>query len=110
VSRDRLYLRHVLDAIERIARYVGVGYDEFIASDLRQDAVIRQVGIIGEAVRNLSPEVIASKPDIHWREIAAMRNVLIHDYAGVDLEAVWEVTQRDLPLLRRAVEDLLGER
>jgi len=108
-SRDELYLQHVLDAIEKIERYVAVGYDEFMAVSHWQDAVIRQFEIIGEAVKRLSPEVTELRPDIPWRRIAGMRDVLIHDYMGLDLEAVWQVTQHNLSQLRQAVEELLGE-
>jgi uncharacterized protein with HEPN domain len=108
VSRDQLYLRHVLDAIEKIDRYVEVGYDEFMAASHWQDAVIRQLEIIGEAVKRFSPEIAERRPDIAWRRISGMRDVLIHDYMGVDLEAVWQVTQSDLSRLRQAVEELLA--
>jgi uncharacterized protein with HEPN domain len=107
VSRDDLYLRHVLDAIGKIESYVKVGHDEFMAASHWQDAVIRQLEIIGEAVKRLSPEVTKRQPNIPWRRIAGMRDVLIHDYMGVDLEAVWQVTQHSLPQLRQAVEELL---
>jgi uncharacterized protein with HEPN domain len=107
VSRDELYLRHVLDAIGKIERYVAVGHDEFKAASHWQDAVIRQLEIVGEAVKRLSPAVIARRPDIPWRRIAGLRDVLIHDYMGVDLEAVWRVTQNDLLSLRQAIEELL---
>ena len=109
MNRDALYLRHVLDAIEKIERYVAVGYAEFIAGSHWQDAVIRQLEIIGEAVKRISPEILGNQPGIPWRRIAGMRDVLIHDYMGVDLEAVWQVTQQDLAPLRQAVEELLCE-
>jgi uncharacterized protein with HEPN domain len=105
-SRDDLYLRHMLDAIEKIERYVAVGYDEFMAESHWQDAVIRQLEIIGEAVKRLSAGTTESRPDIPWRRIAGMRDVLIHDYMGVDVETVWQVTQQDLPQLRQASEEL----
>lgn len=107
MSRDDLYLKHVLDAIGKIERYAAVGREEFMATSHWQDAVIRQLEIIGEAVKRLSPEAVGRRPQIPWRRIAGMRDVLIHDYMGVDLEAVWQVAQQDLPELRRAVEDLL---
>lgn len=107
MSRDTLYLRHVLDAIERVERYVAVGHAEFMAASHWQDAVIRQLEIIGEAVKRISPEILDRRPDIPWRRIAGMRDVLIHDYMGVDLEAVWRVTQDDLSALRQAIEELL---
>jgi len=107
VSRDALYLRHILDAIQKIERYVEVGHDEFMAESLRHDAVIRELEIIGEAAKRLSPEVLQRSADVPWRQVAGLRDVLIHNYMGVDLERVWTVTQQNLPLLRRAVEELL---
>jgi uncharacterized protein with HEPN domain len=108
VSGDELYLLHILDAIARIERYVAVGHAEFMAATHWQDAVIRQLEIIGEAVKKLSPEATRRRPDIPWRRIAGMRDFLIHNYMAVDLEAVWQVTEDDLPKLRRAVEELTG--
>ncbi len=110
MTGDDLYLRHILDAIGKIERYVAVGRDEFMELSHWQDAVIRQLEIIGEAVKRLAPETIRKQPQIPWREIAGMRDVLIHDYIGVDLDAVWEVTRADLPRLQRAVEELLARR
>ena len=110
MSRDKTYLQHMLDAIEKIEGYVTVGYDEFMAKSHWHDAAIRQLEIIGEAVKRLSPEIAQRRPDIPWRRIAGMRDVLIHNYMGVDLEAVWQVTQHDLPQLRQAVEGLLGRK
>jgi uncharacterized protein with HEPN domain len=109
VSRDQLYLQHVLDAIGKIERYVQVGYDEFMAESHWQDAVIRQLEILGEAVKRISPESLGLRPDVPWRRIAGMRDVLIHDYMGVDLAAVWQVTQREIGPLREAVEELLDK-
>ncbi len=109
-NRDELYLQHVLDAVEKIERYIVVGHDEFMVTSHWQDAVIRQFEIIGEAVKRLSSEVTESRPDIPWRRIAGLRDVLIHNYMGVDLEAVWQVTQHNLPQLRQAIEELLGQK
>jgi uncharacterized protein with HEPN domain len=108
VSRELLYLQHVLEAIGKIERYIVVGHEEFMAASHWQDAVIRQLGIIGEAIKRISPEILQRRSDIPWRRIAGMRDVLIHDYMGVDLEAVWRVTQDDLARLRQAVEELLS--
>ena len=70
MSRDELYLRHILDAIQKIERYVEVGHEDFIAESLRQDAVIRQAEIIGEAAKRLSRQTIDRHPEIPWRQIA----------------------------------------
>ena len=108
MSRDETYLRHILDAIQKLEGYVAVGHDQFMAASLWQDAVIRQLEIIGEAVKRVSPETLARCPDIPWRQVAGLRDVLIHGYMGVDLKAVWRVKQIDVPLLKVAVEELLS--
>lgn len=74
-----------------------------------QDAVIRNLEVIGEAVRNLSPEFRRRHPEVPWRSITALRNVLIHEYFGVEVEIVWRVLKRRLPSLKRYVEMLLAK-
>ena len=97
MSGDRIYLRHILDAIQRIESYVGDGRDAFLADSMPQDAVMRQLEVIGEAVKRLSAEARSRKPHVRWREIAGMRDVPIHQYFAVDIDQVWEATQRNLP-------------
>ena len=107
MKRDELYLRHVLEAIEKINRYISVGYDEFMSRTHWQDAVIRQLEIIGEATKQISGDLRDRHPDVPWRRISGLRDVLIHDYMGVDLQAVWEITQRDIPELQRNIEAIV---
>lgn len=107
MNRDTHYLEHILEAIEAIDRYTSGGRDEFFAESHWQDAVVRRLEIIGEAVKRLSDETREKAPEIPWKAIAGMRDVLIHDYMGVDLDAVWETTQEDLPNLRTAVQRIL---
>jgi len=85
VSKDRLYLESIRDCLERIADYTSAGESRFMTSCLIQDAVIRNLEVIGEATKNLSPELRAASPEIPWRQIAGMRDVLIHDYLKVNL-------------------------
>jgi uncharacterized protein with HEPN domain len=106
---DGVYLRHILDAIGKIESYVAVGRDVFMSTSHWQDAVIRQLEIVGEATKNLSRDLRSRHPDIPWRRIAGLRDILIHDYMGVRLAAVWEVTQTDLPILKKQIRNILDE-
>lgn len=103
MSKDRLYLESIRDCLERIADYTASGESSFMASRLIQDGVIRNLEVIGEATKNLSPELRAASPEIPWRQIAGMRDVLIHDYLKVNLARVWRTVVIDLPPLQEAV-------
>jgi uncharacterized protein with HEPN domain len=106
---DRVYLRHIRDAITRIESYVGGGRSAFLAETMVQDAVIRNLEVIGEAVKNLSSELRGRYPDVPWARIAGMRDVLIHGYFGVRIETVWAAVENRLPELKRLVDELLGD-
>ena len=106
---DAFYLRHIRDAIHQIQRHLqGVGEAKSMADEMVQDAVIRQLSIIGEAVGQLSDELREESPSVPWTDIYGMRNKLVHDYFGVDLQAVWDTVQQDLPSLLTTVNALLG--
>ena len=83
MNRDLTYLKHILEAIEKIHEYVAVGKGEFLAHSHWQDAVIRKLEIIGEAAKRLSSEIRLRHDDVPWRRIAGLRDTLIHDYMGV---------------------------
>lgn len=101
MSRDDVYLRHILDAIALIAEYVTVGEERFLAETQPQDAVIRRLEIIGEATKRLSPDLRAQHPVVDWKLAAGMRDVLTHDDVGVELSKVWETARDDAPKLKR---------
>ncbi len=107
VKDERVYLGHIRDAITDIEEYTSVGRDAFMAERMRQDAVIRKLEIIGEAVKQLSNATKERRHEIPWKQIAGMRHRLTHDYFGVDLALVWRVVERDLPALKAAVIALL---
>jgi len=107
VKSDAARLQHVKQAIIRKEEYTATGREAFLGNHLAQDATIRQLEIIGEAVKALSAPLKDAHPEIPWRRIAGLRDVLIHDYFGVDLEAVWEVVEQKLPTLKDKITELL---
>ena len=106
---ERVYLGHIRDAISDIRTYASVGEAAFLVDRMRQDAVIRKLEIIGEAVKRLSEKTRGRRPEIPWKQIAGMRDRLTHDYFGVDLGLVWRVVERDLQMLDAAIDGLLRE-
>ena len=92
-----VYIKHLFDAINKIERYLGnVNYDEFLDDDKTQDAIIRQLEIIGEAASKCSNEFKNKYPDIPWRQMQDARNRMIHDYMGVMVEIIWGICKEDL--------------
>jgi uncharacterized protein with HEPN domain len=106
VRDDRVYLLHAIDSIDAIRRYTVDGRDAFFADQKTQDAVIRNIEIIGQAVKGISEETRTLETGVPWRQIAGMRDKLIHEYFGVDLALVWDAVERDLPDLQPRLERL----
>ncbi|PKK85376.1 MAG: hypothetical protein CVT48_05625 [Thermoplasmata archaeon HGW-Thermoplasmata-1] len=104
---DGAFLKHMRDAILRITEYTAnVGHDEFIKQPMMQDAVIRQIEIMGEATKSLSAALKTKYPDVPWKDIAGMRDKLIHGYFGVDIEAVWDTVEQDISELLEKIEKI----
>jgi len=104
------YLEDILDSIEKIERFIaGMTFEQFIKDDKTVYAVIRALEIIGEAAKNIPEDVRSSYSEVPWREIAGMRDKLVHNYFGVDLEVVWKTASEDLsnlePTIRRILSD-----
>ena len=105
----QIFLKHILESIEWIEKDIkGMQKDDFLKNVPMQDAVIRRIEIIGEAIRNLPPDLKDENKDVSWQDIMDMRNKIIHQYFGVDLELVWEVTKKDIPQLKDQIEGILS--
>ncbi len=103
--RDEAYLEHILSACEAIASYVkGMDRETFLANSMAQDAVTRRIEIIGEAAGKLSDAFRQAHVEVPWSSIVGMRNVLIHEYFGVDVDEIWLTATVDIPQLKRALE------
>ncbi len=107
---DLVYLQDIIDAITSIESFSKkMDLRKLEKDDLRQSAIIRKLEIIGEAVKNLSSTLKEKHPQIEWRKIAGARDILIHAYSGVKLSRVWEIIEKDLPLLKKEILKIIVE-
>jgi len=111
MRRDyRLYLEDIIDAAEAVREYVaGMGKSELARDRRTSDAVVRNLEVIGEAVKKLPAQVKRDHPEVEWKKIAGLRDILIHDYFGIDVDIVWDVLQNKVPVLVEQVRRILIE-
>lgn len=106
----RFRIEDILEALDKIARYVaGMEYETFCADDKTVDGVERNLEIIGEATANLPEALLTRYPEIPWHRMRGLRNILIHEYFGVDLGIIWQTVQEDLPPLVPQLQRILDE-
>lgn len=105
-----VYLQDILESIQQIEEYLdGVNESEFYQNSEKQDAVLRRLEIIGEAVKHISEDIRNEYDEVPWRKIAGMRDIIIHEYFGVTLSMIWVVTQRDLPDLKSKIKAIIND-
>lgn len=104
---DRFFLADMLDAISVIAQYLPGDQLDFDANPPIQSHILRHIQIIGEAATRLSPELKARHPNVPWRQIAGMRNAIVHAYFQIDWKEVWNTARNDIPVLGRLLEPVL---
>jgi len=110
MKNDALYLRHIMECIRRIEENVAGGREPWMASHTLQDAVMRNLQTMSESTQRLSEALKARHPKVEWQRIVAVRNVLVHEYLGIDLERIWEIIQRDVPEFKQAIAAMLQEK
>lgn len=105
----KIFLHHILESLEEIENHLkGFSEGDFSRDVKTQDAVVRRIGVLGEAVKNLPTRFRKKYPEVEWREIAGMRDKLIHHYFGIKMDVVWETSKKDLPKLKEQIEQILG--
>lgn len=108
MSKEQFFLNHIIESIELIKDYLkDISIDKFYSSIPTQDMVYRRLEIIGEAVKNLSPEFKQKHPVINWKKIAGLRDVLIHNYFGIDAELAWKAATEELPNLEEQIKKII---
>jgi uncharacterized protein with HEPN domain len=109
LKSDAVYLKHILEMVRRVAENTSGGREVFLTSHLHQDAVLRNRHTMTETTQRLSTDLKSRYPAIEWTRLAAFRNVLVHDYLGLDLDLVWSVVQNDVPEFGAAVRMILED-
>jgi len=109
-QRDKHYLADITEAIGRIISYTkDLTYEQFVNRTMVQDAVLRNLQVIGEATKKVSPSLCNANSDIPWREMAGTRDKIVHEYFGINYRIVWEVAHRDLPQILPQLEVILQQ-
>lgn len=111
MKTDKIFLKHILDEIKFLQKETkGLTFEQFMENDLLKKACTRSLEIIGEAVKNLSPDFRKRHRDIEWKKIAGMRDKIIHFYFGVNWDIVWDVIERRIPKLKEQIEGIVEGR
>ena len=105
---QRIYLQHIIECIRWIEEYTSIGRDQFLASRMAQDATLRQLQVMAESTQRISADLKDQYPEVDWRALSGFRNVLVHNYLGVDMDGVYSAIRMHLPALKAAVESMFS--
>jgi len=106
----KLFLKDIYEAVNAIQKFVGrMSFKKFSKDDKTISAVIKKFEIIGEAAKNLPPEITSKYKSVNWKDMAGLRDVLVHAYFGTELQLIWDTIKNDLPKLKKSLEDILKE-
>ena len=109
MKEDKLYRLHIQECIDRILNYTdGINKQQFMESSLTQDAVLRNLQVLAESTQRLSDDFKAQHNSMEWHKISGLRNILVHDYLGIDMDTVWAIIDKDLLVLREIIAVNLG--
>ena len=106
----KTYLKDILKAINKIEKYtLNLSFEDFTQNPLIQDGVIRNLEIIGEAIKNIPDDVKKANPEVEWKKIAGLRDILIHAYFGIDVNIIWDIVKNKIPALKGKISQMLEE-
>jgi len=107
---SNIYLKDMLKSIEKIEYYVkDCSYGNFTSNNMLSDAVVRNLEIIGEAAKNIPSEIKRKNPQIEWKKISGLRDILIHAYFGINLEIIWDIVSNKLPQLKNGIREIISK-
>ncbi|MBT3583176.1 DUF86 domain-containing protein [Candidatus Woesearchaeota archaeon] len=107
-DRDRIFLEHILDSIRAISEFsINLTEEELNTNRMKQNAIVREIEIIGEAIKNISQTLKEKHPEIPWRKITGTRDKIVHHYFGMNLEIVWNIIINGIPLLEKQIESVI---
>lgn len=106
----KMFLEDILDAIEKIGEYTdNLNFEDFVADNMRTDAVVRNLEIIGEASKSIPYTTRNKHPEIPWKRMIGLRNIVAHEYFGIDFRIIWRIVTKNLPEVKPLIKELLGE-
>lgn len=109
MKNDQFYLFHIYECILRIEKYVVEGKDHFAIDQKTQDAVLRNLQTMAESTQRLSVNIKENNPEIKWQQISGMRNILVHDYLGINVVRIWEIIDKELPILKQRIKSIMDK-